>query len=150
MPPRTRAGSRVPRFRPGFGRMGSHRIAWLRTYVTREMSILALNPLEYDEEHDITMTSEPGTSYVLSMQVPGRRRPFYWNFSAMTEVELKATREFFTHLFDLADPIVRERDKVAHDANDQGDDSYVRVYRDLPQFVIREREERQDSEGIRE
>jgi hypothetical protein len=80
---------------------------------------------------------EVGQTIVLYMPRPNAR-PFRLNFTTLTEEELKLTREFFNHLFDLAEPICRERDKAAHDAFQSGDDSYVRLYRQSPQLVIRE------------
>jgi hypothetical protein len=87
-------------------------------------------------------------SYLLNIFLPGRPKPISWNFSAMTADELEATRQFFNYLFDLADPVVRERDKVANAAFEKGDDSYVRVYRPVPQFIKRERKKREHTEGV--
>lgn len=156
LPPRTRAGSRHARYRPGYGRVAKNRIAWLRTQVTQQLAIKVLDPKDIEETPDDTdaeiirlSKGEDGLNYVLLITIPGRRNPLVWNFSAMTTEELQATRQFFDHLFDLADPVVRERDKVADDAYSKGDDSYSRSYRQLPQLVIREREESADSQGLR-
>jgi hypothetical protein len=107
-----------------------------------------MDPEQYDEENDITMGSEPGVSYLVMIQVKGRRRPIFWNLSAMTEQELEVTRQFFNNAFDLAEPVARERDKVAADAFANGDDSYHRIYRQVPQFIVRERQGRADSESV--
>lgn len=148
MPPRTRAGSRENRYRVGYGRLSDNKIMLLRTPITGMLTVYAMNPEENDEENGITMSSEPGISYVMMIHLPGRQKPIWWNFSSMTHDELQATRQFFERLFDLADPITRERDKVAKDAFDQGDDSYGRAYRDLPFLVIREGKIRENSEGV--
>ena len=137
----SRAGNRDPKFRPqtGLGRIGKNRLAWLRTAATGQLALLGLDPQQFDEEFQIRETqSEEGTTYLLVLTIPGRRTPLKWNLSGMTLPELEATRRFFNLAFDLADPVVRERDKVAADASQDGDDSYSRIYRGLPEFVIRE------------
>lgn len=145
----SRAGSRNPSLaRHGMGRLAKNKIAILVTAVTRQLAIQALDPKEWDEENEVELNSEVGHNILLLIPIPGRNRPMAWNLSAMTSAELNATRDFFNHLFNLADPIIRERDKVAQDAFDKGDDTYQRVYRPLPQFVARPWEEFTNSEGL--
>ena len=149
----SRAGSRTRRFHPGYGKQSSNRLAWLRTFVTHQLAVVSIDPTgvldEEDPEFDVKIEkSEKGPNYLLLTTIPGRRKPLVWNMCAMTSEELEATRQFFNYLFDLADPIVRERDKVAEDAFSEGDDSYHRSYRQLPQFVVRARQEPSDSEGV--
>jgi hypothetical protein len=153
MSPRaSRAGSRQGKYRymNGFGRFAENKLGILVTSITRQLAIQALDPNAWDEENDVKLKSEAGDNIVLIMPVPGRTKPLIWNMSAMTTEELEATRKFFNYLFDLADPIVRERDKVALDAHKSGDDSYIRVYRTLPQFIARSRKVDSDSEGVHE
>lgn len=151
---RTRAGSRTERYRrAGYGKLHKNRIAFLRTVVTNQLALNKLNPDDVLEEDDPLrevkiQEAEKGENYLLLIPVPGRRNPLVWNICAMTTEELEATREFFNYLFDLADPIIRERDKVAEDAFSKGDDSFVRSYRQLPQLVIRSRQERTDDQGV--
>lgn len=148
----SRAGSREKKYRKntgiGIGRISDRKIAWLRSLVTGQISIHEMKPEEFDEEYNIQVSSEPGNAYLLLIPVPGRRYPLIWNFSSMTAEELKATRQFFEYLFDLADPIVRERDKVAADAFAKGDDSFSRVFRTPPQLIIRKREKRTNDKGV--
>lgn len=146
----SRAGSRVPRYQQttGMGRLSDQKRAVLVTAITRQLAIVSLDPKEWDEENNAKIESEQGDNIVLMITVPGSRRPLKWNLSAMTLEELEATRQFFEHLFDLADPIIRERDKVADEAFSRGDDSYNRVYRSLPQFITRPRKESPNSESV--
>lgn len=148
----SRAGSREKRYRPkvdtGFGRINDNKVGILVTSITRQLAIVALDPETWDAEHEVKIASEKGDNITLLITIPGRPRPLAWNLSGMTTEELEATRKFFDFLFDLADPIVRERDKVAQDARDQGDDSYIRVYRTLPQFFTRKRTKRTDGESV--
>src|SRR6478752_107741 len=148
--PQSRAGARESRFRPGYGRHSDNKIAWLRTEITNTIALLGIEYGEKPEEdEDFYLPPEGGTSYLLVIPVPGRRKPLMWNLSGMTIEELDATRQFFDHLFNLVDPVVRERDKVADDAYaTNGDDSFTRLYRALPQFFTRERPKREHSEGV--
>lgn len=146
----SRAGSRNKAIRKaGLGRQSNKRIGWLRTQATRAVYLLGLNPQEYDEELGIEVYgSEEGTAYIIAIEVPGRSRRLNWDLSSMTMDELEATRQFFNYCFDQAEPVVRERDKVANAAAEQGDDSYVRVYRPIPQFIIRQGTQSNDSESV--
>lgn len=144
--PRRQTGFRGSR--SGFGRMGKNKVAWLSTLTTRQLVIHQIDPSENDEELGISLPSEAGNAVVLMIPVPGRSRPLAWDFTGMTGEELDATRQFFEYLFDLADPVVRERDRVAADAYTKGDDSFSRVYRQVPQFIVRERQKPSDSESV--
>jgi hypothetical protein len=138
--------SSTRRFRPGHrdnpqlrgtGKMSDTRRAWLKTAIGQFVI------LEYgtgDEDHD----KEHGPTVKLHLPRPGRP-PVNFNLTALTAEELKLTREFFNLLFDMAEPIVDLRDKVAHDALADGDDSYARVYRAVPQFVIRKEGRSEDT-----
>lgn len=144
----SRAGARQPRFQPGFNRLSDTRISWLRTQATGQIAINVSSPEQRKEHYGDKVGSEVGDSVTLTQYVPGRNRPLTWDLTGMTTEELEATRKFFDFLFDLADPIVRERDKVANEALAEGDDSYSRVYRESPTLVVRERQERSDSQGV--
>jgi len=72
----------------------------------------------------------------------------YLNLSNMNHIELEALKEIFTTAIDWAEPICIARDKEAEDAAREGDDSYIRNYRPIPQLVFRKRLERERSEGL--
>lgn len=137
-----RPGSRNPKFRSD-GRMSKNRVAWLKTFVGQFVMMRYPN----DEQPEGEPVSEEGPSYVLILPRRGAR-PLTFNITALTLEELEMTRRFFNELFDLAEPIVRHRDKVAQNAADEGDDSYARYYREIPQYVIREGELRSDDQGV--
>lgn len=128
-----RPGSRRPGTRPrrNDGLMSEDRYAWLRTAVG-QMVIMAYNNDEDDRENTT------GPTIRLYLPRPGGR-PFSLNITALTKPELDAMRGFFTLLFDTAEPFVLHRDRMAQDALAAGDDSFARVYREVPQFVVRER-----------
>lgn len=144
--PGSRAGSRTPRFRPGYGRLSEEKVLILRTEPSRNAWVIQFDQETTDYENNIE--SESGDTFLLCMEIPGRPRPLIWNITGMTTEEHQATREFFSQLFDLTEPIVRERDRIAHDAANKGDDSFARIYRQLPIFVDRQGTQREDSEGI--
>src|SRR3954454_4710994 len=98
------------RFRPGHrdnpqargsGKMSGSRFAWLRTAIGQFVILRYEDPQE-DED------PESGPTIRLFLPRPGAR-PVQYNLTALTEEELKLTREFFNLLFDLADPIVKQR-----------------------------------------
>lgn len=147
----SRAGSRDKKYQRtdvGFGRLSDRRIMMLRTLATSTLHVNALNPEDHDEENNIKIGSEKGTTFTLNIPVPGRRVPLVWNICGMTLPELEALREFFNNLFDLAEPVVRARDKAAQDAFAEGDDSYTRIYRDVPQLIVRKRQVGENGEGL--
>jgi hypothetical protein len=100
-----------------------------------------------EEDEDVAEDIEIGTTYMLILPRPGGK-PFKYNLTALTFEELDLTRQFFNLLFDLAEPIVKHRDKVAADAAEQGDDGFARYYRQVPQFVVREGSFREDDQRI--
>lgn len=150
MPPRTRAGSRINKFRLGYGRQSDNKVAWLRTDATNQLALIEVTPEDLQEaREDTILEDEAGNSYILVIPVPGRQRPLHWNLTGMTSKELEATRQFFEHTFNLVDPIIRERDRLAdHAFETTGDDSFTRLYRAIPQFVTRQRKKREHRQGV--
>jgi hypothetical protein len=80
---------------------------------------------------------ELGENLVLVIPRP-YGKPVSLNFSALTEQELQVTRQIFEKLFDMVEPIVKQRDMEAQRAFDNGDDSFTRIYRQVPQYIVRE------------
>jgi len=152
MPPKSRR-----RRSPGWrktpeGRLGDAVHAWLDTFVT-QVKILVYPHGWHEEEEELTgvkhapaLKAEPGDTIRLVMIKAGR--PAYYTLTAMTHEELKLFREIVTMALDMAEPIVIERDRKAQDAFDQGDDSFARIYRQVPRLIVRERNVRADSEGV--
>lgn len=142
-----RPGSRNPRFRPNNGRMSEARYAWLRTVIGQFVIMKYDNTPEEIDDSEEEQDHEIGPTIRLILpRVSGP--PIRYNLTALTEEELRMTRKFFDLLFDLAEPVVRERDRVAQDAFDAGDDSFARIYRQVPQYVVRDRPSRADGEGV--
>jgi len=56
----------------------------------------------------------------------------------LTALELDYVEAVFARVIAAARPIVKERDQIAEDAKHAGDDSYARVYRQVPVLIIRE------------
>lgn len=103
----------------------------------------AITEFDGDEE-----SPEVGTTVRLSL--PQARRPtLHYNITALTEQELQNLKTLFDMLFEKALPVVQERDRVADDAFQRGDDSYKRLYRSLSRLVVRERKVRTDGEVVR-
>jgi hypothetical protein len=102
----------------------------------------------YEEGTEIAEKSnEPGPT--VKVLIPRYKGPtVHWDLSALTMEELTELREFFNVAFDTAEPVVRMRDKVAADALAEGNDSFARVYRQVPKLVVRQRKKREHSEGV--
>ena len=145
-----RPGSR--RFKRNEGRMSPNRLAWLRVYVGQFVIMRG-----YDEESlpDVAENdnddevSEVGRDIRLLLPRP-TGRPITFNITALTHEELIEMKKFFNLLFDLAEPIILDRDRRAQDAFDQGDESFMRSYRQVPQFVVREGTNGADDQGVHE
>lgn len=142
-----RPGSRN-RYR-GDGQISEGRVAWVRTVLGQFiwMEFDPSGPDQLEESTDEPNLDKLGPNLrLVSPRSSGR--PISWNLSALTEEELDILVDFFKQLEARIRPIIRLRDKVAQDAWNEGNDSYYRIYREVPQFVVRERAKLQYSEGI--
>lgn len=131
-----------PKQRPGFKRrpvaqFSDTRESWVKTG--------SLDVVMYVNPH--SPEGEVGEDHILTFVHPNRR-PLAVNLTGLTEEELNAVQMFLNRAFEQARPIIQERDKVADDAFDQGDDSFVRNYRRPPELVVRTRKVRSNSEGV--
>ena len=64
----------------------------------------------------------------------------YVNLSSLTEAELNAIQKVINIAIDKALPIVRARDQIVKEMYDEyGDDSQLRLYRDVPKVFTRKR-----------
>lgn len=98
----------------------------------------------YDHDHEkeeaegTRRNLEVGSDFILSI-ASGSSPLLNINFSLLTEAELDAFRQFMDMAMYSARDTVLERDRVAKDELEKGNDSYSRSYRQLPTFLIRER-----------
>jgi hypothetical protein len=139
------------------GRMSRSRRAWVKTAISTFV-LYRHDPLEPPEEGDEEATegyqenvkgeNALGYNYRIAIPIPRLRKPLNLNLTALTEAELLAVKEFFDLAFSLALPVVRDRDRIAKEAWDAGDDSYPRVYRALPEFVVRGGKDGQHSSSL--
>lgn len=128
----------------GDGKMSANRLAWLRTAIGQFVVMTD----DVTEETKKTV-AEFGPTYRLFLPRPGTR-PVTYNITALTHEEFQALKKFMEHLFEIAEPVILERDRIAEDAFSKGDDSFARSYRQVPQLVIREGPVRKDDEGVSE
>src|SRR5690606_6161238 len=75
-------------------------------------------------------------------------RPSYYTLTALTHEEFVLFKEIVTMALDMAEPIILERDRKAQHAFDNGDDSFARVYRQVPRLVVRQRPVGADDQGV--
>lgn len=136
-----RPGSRNPNFRND-GKISENRLAWIRTNIGQAVILYYEDRVEVseeEEEHDAEgkiNKVEYGPTVRLMIPQP-RGKAFFSDITSLTMDELTMLREFYNLLFDLAEPSVKERDRIAKDAYSEGDDSYARSYRPVGQFVVR-------------
>ena len=146
-----RPGSRKKKYTDD-GRMSKNRLAWIRTRVGQAVIMYYEDPQDLDEGEDEAEQERIGkpeygpTVRLMLPQLNGRT--VFQDITALTMPELEMLREFYNLLFDLAEPSVRERDRIAQDAYAEGDDSYARSYRPVGQFVIRKGTIKPHSESV--
>ncbi len=85
-----------------------------------------------------TNNKESGDDLILGTGIMGMRGGSLMNLTRMTEPELLAIKQLIDQAFELALPVVRQRDEEADEAFNEGDDSFERVYRAVPKLVFRE------------
>lgn len=136
--------------RPRDGRISENRFVWARTVIGQFIGMIYDNNVSVDKETGEEVVHNPpenGPDIYLILPQQGRQ-PIKYCLTALSAAELKVTRQLLVLLFDLAEPICEGRDRMAQDAYDEGDDSFSRVYREVPQFVVREGPLRTHYEGL--
>ena len=122
-------------------RLSRSRWAWVTVYFGQLVIWAEYKKNEEGEETDELQD--------LKLLEPIQNRPSVtWNLTSCTEEELVALKELIDTAFEWALPIVRERDKEAQDAFENGDDSHGRIYRQVPKLVYRTGPESQHGEGV--
>lgn len=74
--------------------------------------------------------------------------PLRISLTGMTVAELEKFREFINRAIEKALPIAEELDLMAKEAFKNGDDSFTRLYRTIPEIFIRKPKAKLDSEGL--
>lgn len=134
MPEQWTPGQRNKKLRPGH--INENTAA--RLHFSSGLVILFATPNEELDSEDIVLHLASG------------RLKFNMALTSLTEQELAALREIFTLAFDWAEPIVKKRDADAEYAFQHGDDSFTRVYRQVPNLVIRKRPGGEHSESLQD
>lgn len=144
MPRDKRVGSRRG-FLQEDGRMSKNRIAWMRLVIGQFILMRGWTTEDPEEE---AVRKESGPTYRLLLPRPNGGRAVSYNLTALTHEEFLVLKKFFLMVFDLVEPVVIQRDKVAQDAFAKGDDSFARIYRQVPQLVVREGQDGADDESV--
>lgn len=129
-----------PKGYPG-GKVPEAHIAWVNTYVGK------WTLQEHPEQTADYGESGCNHSLILHFATGGYRT---FDLTALRVEELEAIREFLEYTYQKIKPILELRDEEARVAQDEGDGSYRRNYRAIPQLVVRERTPRDHSAGVRE
>jgi hypothetical protein len=89
--------------------------------------------------------TETGTEVVISTYPPMT----YFSLTNLTLDELRGLRALWNLMIDEAEPLVAALDREARERYENGDDLDVRLYRQPPVFVVRERVLEEYREGLR-
>lgn len=92
-------------------------------------------------------SGEEGPEVIMGFSRDGEL--MYMNLTSLTHRELQALKEFMNIAVANAQDIVIRRDEAAQEALENGDDSFVRIYRRIPEIVIREGEKWRDYPRVR-
>lgn len=128
---------------PGAGRMSDLRKMWVR--VGKWELILYMGEVEDEQEPDFDL----GESVFFTITYAGSKKATM-NLTAFTEEELSAFATFVERVVEQARPICKVRDDAAKEAFDEGDDSFIRLYRPVPEIIVRKGALPEYDEGIRE
>lgn len=145
---RPASGGRGVRMNPGRDtRFSENRVAWL------SLQNVEVVIMRYDDDNSEGLDKDdvPGTPSVnLSFPHPGNRaKSRFISLTGLTELELAELRNVINLACDLAEPIVRFRDKVAKHGSEQGDDSFARLYRAVPEVFTRQGAKPEDLQELR-
>ena len=124
------------------GRIPDGNVAWVENFYGRYF-ILA------GEIKDDPLQPGKDVAIVLPRRFYPKMGPII-SLANLTEAELDTLKELFDLAFELAKPIVQERDRVAQDEFDKGNDSFDRLYRRVPTLVVREGAKRENNPGLRQ
>jgi hypothetical protein len=136
------------RYRPGgnkrysAGRISDDCVAFIRVYWG---SIKLYVKPKTNEPKD--RPTEPGPNVVLLL-TPDQKPSISMELSALTQRELVELGKFLEFTGGLVQSLIRHRDEVAARAYAEGDDSFVRSYRPVPQLVVRDGALAQYSESL--
>ena len=98
------------------------------------------DPLQPGDEVTLVL---PKKNYVSSVGIT-------LGLTTLTHAELRGLKELIDLAFELAEPVVQERDRVAQDEFDKGNDSFERLYRRVPTLVVREGAKRENNDSLRQ
>lgn len=139
MPSETNRGARTykryDRFNPG-------REAWVD--LPRYVAVMYRNPENVEQDE-----AAVGHDFIRLSFHFGGRSGTNLNLTTLTALELKALKEVVDRAFEAALPICESLDAEAQEAFDQGDDTRVRLYRPVPQVIVRERVQPEHRPSVR-
>lgn len=140
LPSNKRRGSRA-------GKFNDARTAWATTY-NIEAVVYEYEP----DTGDLDVTAEElGQDIVLLIRPIRKGREVVMDLSSLTYEELTALKQAFDFAFDKATPVTQRRDELARRAfEEEGDDSYARLYRQVSPFTVRPRAQQEHDQGVQD
>jgi hypothetical protein len=116
----------------------NNRIAWAR--VGQVEVTIYLIPSGEDNHADVNDEGLPEiVGPNVHVAISAFRGSIMLKLTALTEEELLTMRRLLEAAFDMAEPLTKHRDEVAEHAFREGNDSYIRIYRRVPELVVRPR-----------
>lgn len=129
---------------PVFGKYTDARVAWVDLGIYQTVI--------YDGESSGTyLITEREYDYdpiKLVIRKSRSKQQILVDLTFFTEEELNTFRSIVEKACDLAKPICQKLDQLAKEAYENGDDSFTRLYRSVPELHERERKSRKQREGL--
>lgn len=129
------------------GRFGEARESWVRVNAT-EFILYEYHAADEDDEGTFEYDDLPDVK--LAIRLAGVRRPARVSLTAFRVDELDAFEKFITRAIEKARPVCAELDARAQKDFEDGDDTHARLYRPVPEFHVRTREQREHSARLRQ
>ena len=94
-------------------------------------------PAEERKEWSAEYPLEPGDDIIMELPGPGDTY-FQLDITRLSALELDYIEAFFARAIAAARPIVERRDENAEQQRHDGIDTNPRIYRQVPQFIVRQ------------
>lgn len=143
-----RPGRDQPKRRIGIGKFSPDRQVWTNLH-NGSWILFSIDRRDDDQPDDSTDPDdlddqpiwEEGPNTFVKFTPPHGRTGTRFSLTTLTEEELDAFGDFIQRSIEIARPIVQNRDRIAKEAMENGDDTFIRVYRAVPVVHDRTRSE---------
>jgi hypothetical protein len=120
------------------GRVAESRVLWTRI---TDLEVVMYRKPPFEDSPEL------GNGIDIALSSP-RQRQLSLRLTQWTREELESVRMVINRAFDEAAPICTQRDKVAQEEWEAGNDPYLRIYRPTPHIVDRSGPKPEHGKGI--